>query len=235
MLKRFKSRWSLQDAPVGSEPRQDLAAADVTRGFKLLARHLRSEGNGAGVSQPVRIVVAGDVVGLLLLNTRAATATADFFARTGEDLRAVLGAKRAVLNDLRMHSNWLSAQIVHDLDHDPRFDSLYNESVAQNVVLFSSDVLVVYAVDLRYQLIAMLQRLQDREYVYELAEGAPMDPQLADAVAALHVLIQRRKGALIGLKELKSWYGLGEKLELTTFSMLSTAYVDIHDTDGLVL
>jgi len=164
---------------------------------------------------------------------RSYTTAVDIIAHTGDDLRLVLAAKRAVASELRLNLNWISAQIMQDVDHDSRFNSLFDDSVAQGIVLFTSDSFIVHAVDLRFQLLAIIHRLQQRHVVYDPAAGPQQHPGLSDGMATLHLIVQRQRGPVL-LDDIRNWYQVGDNLEYMTIDMLATAYRDVYGTDGIL-
>lgn len=231
MLKRLKSKLNLKDLPdKPSAPKQDLDAADILRGFKYLSKYLRIN-NPRLIGSPLTIIVSGGTCSVLYLRNRSSTFDIDFFAHSADELREVLAAKRGAANDMRAyHTNWLSAQMVSYIVDNPACDKLYDESVAQNAVLYQSDVLRVLAADWRFQLVAKIARAHERG---QLPEHLQFGKDMADAVSILRVLVSQNGGAPIAADAIRTWYAFGPKLADEEIVSADAAYVAVYGEPGI--
>lgn len=141
-------------------------------------------------------------------------------------MREILLAKRLAGNDLRAYPPaWLSADIVSTIIDSTAHDGLYEASVAQNTVMYESDVLRVYAADWRFQLVAKIARAHERgQHSGELQYGHDM----ADAVSILRLLVEGNQGKRVAAKDMRSWYALGPKLTDEEIECAEAAYVAVY-------
>lgn len=215
-------------------------------GFKYLSKYLRIN-NPRLIGSPLTIIVSGGTCSVLYLRNRcvlggcssiqhltwrrSSTFDIDFFAHTADELREVLAAKRGAANDMRAyHTNWLSAQMVSYIVDNPACDKLYDESVAQNAVLYQSDVLRVLAADWRFQLVAKIARAHERG---QLPEHLQFGKDMADAVSILRVLVSQNGGAPIAADAIRTWYAFGPKLADEEIVSADAAYVAVYGEPGI--
>ncbi|QRW00483.1 hypothetical protein RhiJN_28501 [Ceratobasidium sp. AG-Ba] len=201
-------------------PKSEFAAHEISLGFELIAAHLKN--NPPQVKGlPVVIVVAGGAISTLLFRNRKTTKDVDFWAPDRETNYIVSEAGRAVAKRLDYDPYWLNSNMSVFIDTANTHINFYENAVSQGVTLYSSDQIMVYAADWRYQLVQKLVRVE------MLSAGPVRDAQLSDIVYLAKVIMEREGVAELSRAAVRSWYKYTRNIRDTTFDEVNEAFQDL--------
>ncbi|QRV86435.1 hypothetical protein RhiJN_14453 [Ceratobasidium sp. AG-Ba] len=201
-------------------PKSEFAAHEISLGFELIAAHLKN--NPPQVKGlPVVIVVAGGAISTLLFRNRKTTKDVDFWAPDRETNYIVSEAGRAVAKRLDYDPYWLNSNMSVFIDTANTHINFYENAVSQGVTLYSSDQIMVYAADWRYQLVQKLVRVE------MLSAGPVRDAQLSDIVYLAKVIMEREGVVGLSRAAVRSWYKYTRNILDTTFNEVNEAFQDL--------
>ncbi|KAJ7101401.1 hypothetical protein B0H15DRAFT_1017842 [Mycena belliarum] len=213
-LRKISSIFNLKDSR-----KTEIGAKDITAGLEFISTWLEDRRPG----QVFNIVVSGGTVSVLLFKNRKKTKDVDIFSPDADVLREVLEAGRRYNRENDdMPPMWINAEIVAYINGLRGSDSLLPNSIAQDVVLFESPSLVMYAADWRYQLVGKMQRAFDYNDKKDIS----------DAVEILHQLVSQT-GKQQRLSEIQTWYEYGIMLKTEHMEFINKAYHTRYGTDGI--
>ncbi|KIM46940.1 hypothetical protein M413DRAFT_16501 [Hebeloma cylindrosporum] len=144
----------------------------------------------------VVIVAVGGAINTVLLGTRASTADVDFFGN-GKGIPAELkAATEAVTKKLGLAKGWLNNHTALFINAD-KIESLYDDAIKDNIVVFKKPGLTVLAAPWKYSLVAKVEKA---------GKGTAKPYDIKDAAGYLHQLIQaKKKKEPVKESELKAW------------------------------
>ncbi|KAK0463094.1 uncharacterized protein EV420DRAFT_1639179 [Desarmillaria tabescens] len=191
-----------------------LDVADILQGFDFISRWLHEYRPG----KEFRIVVSGGTCSVLLLRNRTSTRDIDIYCDDAIQLQDVLAAGRACPNSVHWPVNWINAEMVAYVLNNEGCERLFQNSVAQGIMVYSSGNFKVYAADWRFQLVGKIRRAYD---AYLDHEPSPKD--LYDAVDILHIL-NVKDGRNQRSSDMKKWYYYGYRMGPKEVEYINEAY-----------
>ncbi|KAH7340593.1 hypothetical protein B0J17DRAFT_652018 [Rhizoctonia solani] len=206
------------------KPKGEFTAHEISLGFELISAHLKN--NPPQVRLPVTIVVAGGAVSTLLFRNRKATKDVDFWAPDRETNNVVSEAGREVARRLDYDPFWLNNNMSVFIDTQHTHVGFYERALAQNVTLYESAEIMVYAADWRYQLVQKLVRIE------MMSMGPVRGVQLSDIVYLAKAMIDREGRSDMAKNHVRSWYRYTKGIKDGTFEEVNNAY---HDLFGAIV
>lgn len=146
------------------------------------------------------------------------TKDVDFWAPDRDTNIIVSEAGRAVARRLDYDPFWLNSNMSIFIDTKHTHIGFFENAERQNVRLYESEQLVVYAADWRYQLVQKLIRIE------RLHQGPFRDTQLSDIVYLTMAVLDGRKE--IRKNVVRSWYRYTKGIKDRTFDEVNYAYYD---------
>ncbi|CEL52093.1 hypothetical protein RSOLAG1IB_00630 [Rhizoctonia solani AG-1 IB] len=178
-------------------PKGEFTAHEISLGFELISAHLKN--NPPPVKLPVTIVVAGGAV-------------------NRETNYAVSEAGREVARRLDYDPFWLNNNMSVFIDTQHTHIGFYERALAQNVTLYESPQIMVYAADWRYQLVQKLIRVE------MMLKGPVRETQLSDIVYLARVIIEREGKTEMKKNTVRGWYRYTKGIKDETFEEINDAY-----------
>jgi hypothetical protein len=192
----------------------------VCPGFELIATHLRN--NPPQVKGlPIVIIVAGGAISTILFRNRKTTKDVDLWAPDRETNSIVSEGGRAVAKRLDYDPFWLNSNMSIFIDTKHTHIGFYERALQQNVTLYQSEQIMVYAADWRYQLVQKLIRIES------LNEGAVREAQLSDIVYLAKAVMERDRREGIRRTAVRSWYKYTKNIRDETFSEVNEAFREL--------
>ncbi|KAF8682539.1 hypothetical protein RHS04_02678 [Rhizoctonia solani] len=185
-------------------------------GFELISAHLKN--NPPQVKLPVTIVVAGGAVSTLLFRNRKATKDVDFWAPDRETNYVVSEAGREVARRLDYDPFWLNNNMSVFIDTQHTHVGFYERALAQNVRLYESAEIMVYAADWRYQLVQKLIRVE------MMLKGPVREAQLSDVVYLTRIIIETEGRNEMRKNSVRNWYRYTKGIKDETFEEVNDTY-----------
>ena len=188
------------------------------------------------VGMTTHIVCSGGACSVIYLKNRSTTHDIDFFTPNVEVIEAVMEAKEKAPDYIKdtWPSDWINAEMIAFVSNRPGCETLYQNSIDCEVILFKSDSLVVYAADWRYQLVGKIVRayqISQLSGTHQAEERTGKD--LSDAVSIMRHLISRHGRPLLKV-ELLTWYADGPTLEDAEIAYVNTEYKHLNGMVGIV-
>ncbi|KAG8734784.1 hypothetical protein FRC12_018350, partial [Ceratobasidium sp. 428] len=177
---------------------------------------------------PVVIVVAGGAVSTILFRNRKTTKDVDFWAPDRETNVIVSEAGRAVAKRLDYDPFWLNSNMSVFIDPQHTHLGFYERALQQNVTLYQSDQIMVYAAEWRYQLVQKLVRVET------LSAGPVRDAQLSDIVYLTKAMMERDGMDEISKAAVRSWYKYTKQIQDQTFNEVNDAFQDLFGAIAFV-
>ncbi|KAG9127098.1 hypothetical protein FRC07_000658 [Ceratobasidium sp. 392] len=197
------------------------------KGFELIAAHLKN--NPPQVKGlPVVIVVAGGAISTILFRNRKTTKDVDFWAPDRETNCIVSEAGRAVAKRLDYDPFWLNSNMSVFVDTQYTHIGFYECALQQNIRLYESDQIMVYAAEWRFQLVQKLLRIET------LSEGPVRDAQLSDIVYLAKAIMERDGKDVIMKAAVRGWYKYCKRIQDQTFNEVNTLYQDLFGSIAFV-
>ncbi|MFI5421443.1 MAG: hypothetical protein ACHQ1H_10800 [Nitrososphaerales archaeon] len=197
-------------------------------------KHISNELEKQIPDQVVRVLVSGGTCSVMYLGNRDKTKDIDFFIPDPTIIEIISGSQASLPWDLRQRwpENWINAEMA-GFAMMPNCEDLYDNSIANNVVLYQSNSLVVYAADWKFQLIGKITRAYQMELLKDQVQSMDREGKdLKDAVSILQVLIQENNGPLDG-SVVRSWYN-GSALEDIEIEFVNKAYHAQFSVDAII-
>lgn len=192
----------------------------VHPGFELIATHLKH--NPPQVKGlPIVIIVAGGAVSTVLFRNRKTTKDVDFWAPDRETDSIVSEAGRAVARRLDYDPFWLNSNMSVFIDAQHTHIGFYERALQQNVTLYESEQIMVYAADWRYQLVQKLVRMES------LRDGPMRSTQLSDIVYLAKAIMELDGKHDIKRATVRGWYKYTENILDETFDEVNRAFQDL--------
>ncbi|KAJ7666679.1 hypothetical protein DFH06DRAFT_1322650 [Mycena polygramma] len=119
------------------------------------------------------------------------------------------------------HPSWINAEMVAHINI-PTSDQLLANSIAQNVLIYNSANLQLFAADWRYQIVGKMKRALDYKDWKDIS----------DAVDILHEL-NAGSGGTQRLALMKEWYEYGAMLTTEHLDFINKAYRKKYGTLGI--
>ncbi|GLA92461.1 hypothetical protein AtubIFM57143_007985 [Aspergillus tubingensis] len=143
---------------------------------------------------PIRMIVAGGFFSVMYLKNRKTTTDMDFLLdpewANDEDIKVPLQKSiREVANEAHYMEDWANEDVGVFVTEKTR-KILMEDAIKQNIVLWASGTLLVFAAPVEWALERKLRRI----YCAERGRKAELD--LADAVAMLKFMKERKGGKL---------------------------------------
>ena len=179
---------------------------------------------------------SGGACSVILLKNRSATHDIDFFSTNPEVIEAVMEAKNSAPNSIKNEwpSDWINAEMIGFVSNQAGCETLYQDSIDANVILFQSESLVVYAADWRFQLAGKIARAYQMSQLSTTVQAQEREGKdLSDAVSILHLLISQRD-QLLSKADLLTWYADGPALEDAEIEYVNAEYRRLYGSDGIV-
>jgi len=160
------------------------------------------------------------------VGTRASTADVDFFGNgkgVSEELKV---ATEVVTKKLGLANGWLNNHTALFINAN-NIESLYNEAVTANIVLFKRAGLTVLAAPWRYSLVAKLEKA---------GKATAKHYDIEDAVGYLHQLIQgKKKKGPVKESELKAWAAeYRATISEANIDKVAAEYKKRYSQDGII-
>ncbi|EUC67362.1 DUF2204 family protein [Rhizoctonia solani AG-3 Rhs1AP] len=197
-------------------PKGEFTAHEISLGFELISAHLKN--NPPQVRLPLRIVVAGGAVSTLLFRNRKATKDVDFWAPDRETNIVVSEAGREVARRLDYDPFWLNNNMSVFIDTQHTHVGFYERALSQNVTLYESDQIMVYAADWRYQLVQKIVRIET------MPKGPVRGAQLSDVVYLAKAIMDREGRREMWRNYVRGWYRYTKDIKDETFEEVNHAY-----------
>ncbi|KAJ1310064.1 hypothetical protein OPQ81_006816 [Rhizoctonia solani] len=205
-------------------PKGEFTAYEISLGFELISTHIKN--NPPRVKLPVTIVVAGGAVSTLLFRNRTATKDVDFWAPDRDTNTIVSEAGREVARRLDYDPYWLNNNMSVFIDVQHTHVGFYERALDQNVTLYESAQIMVYAADWRYQLVQKLIRIE------MMLKGPVRDAQLSDVVYLARAVINTEGRREMKKNHVRGWYRYTRSIKDETFEEVNDAY---HDHFGAIV
>ncbi|KAJ7187156.1 hypothetical protein C8R46DRAFT_1207123 [Mycena filopes] len=217
LLKKAKSFLRLDGS---SQEEKLLTAKDIMKGLNFISEWLDHNKPG----ETFQIVVAGGTCSVLLFKNRDKTKDVDIFSPDATVLRDVLQAGRRYTQTGGLSdADWINAEMIAHISGLRGSDQLLTNSITQNVLLYDSPSLQVFAADWKYQAVGKIKRALD----YKDSKD------ISDAVEIVRRL-NRQSGHLQSLAEMQTWYEYGALLTTKHLEFINAAYNQKYGTLGIV-
>ncbi|KAF8157119.1 hypothetical protein B0H34DRAFT_487541 [Crassisporium funariophilum] len=203
---------------------------DMETAFNHISKELEKQ----VPDQVVQILVSGGTCSVMYHRNRNSTKDIDFFIPDPTLIEIIAGSQASLPRDLRQRwpENWINAEMA-GYAMMPGCEDLYANSIANNVVLYQSDSLVVYAADWKFQLIGKIMRAYQMESLKEHVQSMDRTGKdLKDAISILQILIKENNGPLDG-SVLRSWYN-GSAVEDVEIEFVNKAYRAQFNVDAII-
>ena len=190
--------------------------------------------NGSQTPLPVRIVVTGGVLSVMMYRNRSTTADIDFYHGDYEVIEMISEAKaRNESKEMKLWPrNWINAEMTAFINNVPGCEDLYNNSIQQDICIWRSEFLEVYAVDLRFQLVGKVERACDLQRIPESVQSVERGTKdIEDSLCILSHLINMYQRPL-RKAEVKRWYS--SILEEEHFTFINRYYQERYGHEGIV-
>ncbi|KAB5593701.1 hypothetical protein CTheo_2884 [Ceratobasidium theobromae] len=201
-------------------------ATIILIGFELISKHLKN--NLPPKRLPIIIVVAGGAISTLLFKNRKTTKDVDFWAPDRETNYIVSEAGRAVAKRLDYDPFWLNSNMSIFIDTKHTHIGFLERAIAQNVTLYESEQIMVYAADWRYQLAQKLIRIE------MLRMGAVRSAQLSDVVYLTRAVLDLEERWEIRKSTVRNWYRYTRGIKDDTFDEVNYEFYDLFGTSVFV-
>ncbi|KAF9484053.1 hypothetical protein BDN70DRAFT_952887 [Pholiota conissans] len=218
MFKKIKKAVSFNRAV---RPKVELTEEDIINGLRCISDKMK-ELHPSRHENPVQIIVSGGAVAVLILRIRKATDDVDYFVIDPDNNSALYDAKYAAASDPRLQGysrKWINADMVAHILNHAGCETLFDDSIRMNLLLFQSDFLRVYVADWRFQLVGKIKMAFERRTALlieleedpdVLAEALETEVNIIDAAYILNVLIDRtNNGQPLRLSAVITWYYYG--------------------------
>ncbi len=151
--------------------------------------------------------MSGGTCSVLLLRNRTSTRDIDIYCDDAYfSCKTSLQPGEPVPNSVHWPVNWINAEMVAYVLNNEGCERLFQNSVAQGIMMYSSANFKAYAADWRFQLVGKIRRAYD---AYLDHEPSPKD--LYDAVDILHIL-NVKDGRNQRSSDMKKWYYYGYRM-----------------------
>lgn len=204
------------------KPKGEFAAHEIRLGFDLISAHLKNNPPQTK-GLPIVIVVAGGAISTLLFRNRKTTQDVDFWAPDRETNSIVSEAGRAVARRLDYDPFWLNSNMSVFIDTQHTHTGFLDRAVEQNVTLYQSNEIMVYAADWRYQLVQKLLRI-------ETLHGGPMRTAQLSDIVYLTVAVLKLDGTnstMIRKSVVRNWYRYTKGIKDKTFDEVNVAFYNL--------
>lgn len=231
-MSQLKETFTEQDFQNGEKPRfiEPLKILTCVRETALgyLDAELEKSKNIRNV-RPIVLVAVGGYVSVKILNNRDSTGDIDYIldprtqneAKVNEKLRR---AVREVASRRGYHAEWINDR-VSGFVYDNSAQPLVERSVQQNVVLYRSNNLVVYAVEWEWSFARKLRRVA--------TQGREVD--IDDAARTLHIINQQRGHPMRRERARDYWQVVRSAIEENAINLVNQKYREKFGRDGFVL
>jgi len=209
------------------KPKGEFAAHEIKLGFDLIATHLKNK-RPQVKGLPVVIVVAGGVVSTMVLQNRTTTKDVDFWAPDRETNSIVSEAGRVVAQRLDYDPFWLNSNMSVFIDTQHTHVGFYERALQQNVTLYESKQIMVYAADWRYQLVQKLIRVESLEH------GPMRATQLSDIIYLAREIMRLDKVDNIKRGTVRGLYKYTVGIRDETFDEVNQAFRDLFGVIAFV-
>ena len=208
-------------------PKGEFAAHEINLGFKFISAHIK-ENPPRVKSLPINIIVAGGAVSTLLFHNRKTTRDVDFWAPDPQTNIIVSEASRAVARRLDYDPFWLNSNMSVFIDTKHTHIGFLERTLKQNVVLYKSDQIVVYAADWYFQLAQKLVRIET------MRGGAMRRDQLSDVVYLAKVVLELEEKREMKKMDVRRWYRYTAGIREETFDEVNEEFYDTFGTIAFV-
>ncbi|KAF8199466.1 hypothetical protein BJ912DRAFT_1129265 [Pholiota molesta] len=186
------------------------------------------------------MIVSGGAVAVLVLRIRKSTDDVDYYIADPDASSALYDAKYALVSDPRMQGyshRWINADMVAHILHHAGCETLFDDSLQMNLLLFQTDYLHVYVADWRFQLVGKIKMAFERRMTLliemarnpdGLAQALSNEVHIIDAVYILNVLIDKtNNGQPLLLSAILLWYYYGALLTDEEITYTNNVYQSI--------
>jgi hypothetical protein len=194
------------------------------------------------------MIVSGGAVAVLVLRIRKSTDDVDYYIADPDASSALYDAKYALVSDPRMQGyshRWINADMVAHILHHAGCETLFDDSLQMNLLLFQTDYLHVYVADWRFQLVGKIKMAFERRMTLliemarnpdGLAQALSNEVHIIDAVYILNVLIDKtNNGQPLLLSAILLWYYYGALLTDEEITYTNNVYQSIFNrSPGIV-
>ncbi|PPQ69037.1 hypothetical protein CVT26_003746 [Gymnopilus dilepis] len=196
----------------------------TSKPFSLAFDHISRELSRRFPSQTIRIIVSGGTCSVLYHKNRESTKDIDFFIPDPEVIEAISSCQETLPRHLKQlwPENWVNAEMA-GFAMMPNCEGLYENSIANDVVLYRSEALLAYAADWKFQLIGKIMRAYQMALLKDQMQSRDRGKKdLTDAISLLDLLIKENGGPL-DRSAIRSWYN-GSAIEDAEIDYVNAAF-----------
>ncbi|KAL7268601.1 hypothetical protein RUND412_008772 [Rhizina undulata] len=183
----------------------EMTAPEITRALEYVSDKMRKR------NIHVHLIIAGRALSCLLLKLRPTTHDISILQASPlspRSLSILVQAVQKAGKKFGLGVNWVNTQLENEMDHH-YLDNLIHQSLLQNEIIFSSEGLSLYAVDLFFALKSKLARIS--------THSTPQSRDLDEAVELLRRLVVVYRGRPLPKGYIKRHY---PRIEVTDQALL---------------